>query len=194
MWEKSPVARKKYLSVSEIEKLAKSRKLYRWAKKYVIGDGGTVEQAKDLLQRTLCKLLEKERAGAAVQDYVGLFKVMFMRRWARERQQERKRPSLLEIRIFIDQWTEKTETDNEYQELADIALAHVRQMDHVCARLLYLVYWENKTYEDIRIDNVFPDVEEPKWATWVKNRKHKCLRRLRKMLRADPKFKRYFKS
>ena len=174
MWEKSPVARKKYLSVSEIEKLAKSRDLNRWAKKYVIGDGGTVEQAKDLLQHTLCKMLEKERAGAAVQDYVGLFKVMFMRRWARERQQERKRPSLLEIRIFIDQWTEKTKTDNEYQELADIALAYVRQMDHVCARLLYLVYWENKTYEDIRIDNVFPDVEEPKWATWVKNRKHKC--------------------
>ena len=147
---------------------------------FVVRNGGTQDDADDMLQESLVVLWERVRSGryehtAKISTFIfATVKNMWLRKLARLRH---------EAPAEVEEMTGRIESASaldimiESEEAKLVQEALVR-LGEPCRTLLILFYWEEQSMEDIAIALKFANAET------AKSKKYQCKKALHKLLKA----------
>ena len=141
-------------------------------------NGGSDDDADDVLQESVIILWEKVRSGRFEQSSkLSTFIFAVAKNvWSRKRfKKQREQPTEFESDSFDSFEQSSLETMIESERSASIAKA-LEQLGDPCKTLLVLYYWEEQSQEDIAVQMGFAN------AKTVKSKKYTCKKMLEKIL------------
>lgn len=161
--------------------------IYPSVEGYILQNGGTADQAKDVFQESLIIILNKIQS-ESLELYCKFSTYLYAvskRVWIQDRRKEFFRSNKLREAISVAE-SENTYGNEYIEEARELFLKHFVRLPEDCQKLLTL-YFNNVPIEEIRREMKF------KTDHHASDKKYRCKKNLIERIRRDPNFRKFKK-